>query len=133
MSNQAMYREGALCPWGKILDTKKVANGIYFISTAGHGGYLLSRERFNQMPEHLRNLSFTSNQYFEEDVSWCAVPLSFPEEFCKEPLQPQKTATTYGFTTIIFHRVNKLTRQEEPTNEQHQDDDPDSGQWNREP
>jgi len=83
MSNQAMYREGALCPWGKILDTKKVANGIYFISTAGHGGYLLSRERFNQMPEHLRNLSFTSNQYFEEDVSWCAVPLSFPEEFCK--------------------------------------------------
>ena len=87
MPTTAMYRKGAPCPWGEIQDTQIVADGIDFISTAGHAGYRLSRERFNRMPEHLRNLSFTSDQYFEEDCSWCAVPLAFPEAFSKGMVQ----------------------------------------------
>lgn len=87
MTITAEYRNGAPCPWGKIQDTKTVATGIDFLSTAGHAGFRLSRERFLSMPEHLRNLSFTNDQYFEEDLSWCAVPLAFPKYFNKGMVQ----------------------------------------------
>jgi hypothetical protein len=87
MSTTATYRKCAPCPWGEIQETRSIADGIDWLSTAGHAGFRLSKERFERMPEHLRNISFTSDQYFEEDVSWCAVPIAFPEAFSKGMVQ----------------------------------------------
>jgi hypothetical protein len=33
------------------------------------------------MPNHFRACSFDRNEFFEEDCSWCAVVLTFPECF----------------------------------------------------
>lgn len=75
-------------PWGRIDYVKNVAPGIQFVETDRHGGYVVSCERLAAMPEALRACSFTSDQYFEEDCSWCAVALAWPEEFtsvCRGP------------------------------------------------
>jgi N-acetyl-anhydromuramyl-L-alanine amidase AmpD len=81
MTNTAFYKPAMPCPWGEIQSAQNVAPGIDFVQTAGHGGYRLSREVYNQMPQHLREYSFTKDQWFEEDCSWCAVVLAFPQHF----------------------------------------------------
>ena len=81
MTNTARYKAAMPCPWGEIQSAQTVTPGIDFVQTAGHGGYRLSREVYNQMPQHLREYSFTKDQWFEEDCSWCAVVLAFPQHF----------------------------------------------------
>jgi hypothetical protein len=76
-------------PWGHPDTIKQIAEGITWYSTPSHGGYHLSPERMQAMPEHLRNCSFTRDHWFEEDCSWCAVVLAFPEHF---PEEDQKVA-----------------------------------------
>ena len=61
--------------------SERIADGITWYSTPSHGGFHLSPERMQSMPEHLRACSFTMNAFFEEDTSWCAVVLAFPECF----------------------------------------------------
>ena len=68
-------------PWGKPDVWSNVAEGIATYSTPSHGGYWLSRERMLQMPANLRQCSFTRDNWFEEDCSWCAVVLAFPQYF----------------------------------------------------
>ena len=41
----------------------------------------LSPVQDEKMPPHLRACSFTGNQFFEEDCSWCAVVMAFPQAF----------------------------------------------------
>ena len=78
-----LYNYNAKCrsPWGRIQNVNRVAAGISWISTAGHGGFRLSKTRYESMPANLRACSFTGNQFFEEDCSWCAVVMAFPQ-FC---------------------------------------------------
>ena len=78
-----LYNYNAKCrsPWGRIQNVKRVAAGISWISTAGHGGFRLSKTRYESMPANLRACSFTGNQFFEEDCSWCAVVMAFPQFF----------------------------------------------------
>lgn len=80
-SNTFGYNPKRRSPWGRIQDVRKIADGISWISTAGHGGFRLSKTRYEQMPEYLRACSFTRDQFFEEDCSWCAVVLAFPQFF----------------------------------------------------
>lgn len=80
-NNAARFRSGEPCPWGSVQTHDKVADGIYFIQTGGHGGYLVTRERYAEMPQHLRECSYTKDQWFEEDCSWCAVVLCWPQYF----------------------------------------------------
>lgn len=80
-------RVGDWSPWGRVDCVTHVAPGIQFVSTDRHGGYVVSRERLASMPEHLRRCSFNAAEgaprYFEEDCSWCAVALAWPEEFTR--------------------------------------------------
>ena len=78
-----LYNYNAKCrsPWGRIQNVNRVAAGISWISTAGHGGFRLSKTRYESMPANLRACSFTGNQFFEEDCSWCAVVMAFPQFF----------------------------------------------------
>ena len=78
------YREMRTTPWGEPDQPegwRTVAPGIEWITTPSHGGFRLSRERYESMPERYRRASFTRDQHFEEDCSWCAVVLAFPEHF----------------------------------------------------
>lgn len=74
-------------PWGVPQTADWRADGIVFVSTASHGGFILSKERFDEMPLTLCSLSFTQDQCFEEDCVWCAVPLAFPWFFSDETVQ----------------------------------------------
>ncbi len=64
-------------PWGVIVEEHEpIADGIRSVSTAGHGGWLLSPERQSKMPEHLRS----SDAAYEEDGEFHLVALAFPGE-----------------------------------------------------
>jgi hypothetical protein len=80
-------RQHIWTPWGISDSAEQIAGGITFYSTPSHGGFHLSPERMQAMPEHLRACSYTKNESFEEDCSWCAVALAFPEYFSKEEKQ----------------------------------------------
>lgn len=67
--------------WGHAQDITKVAEGITNVSTASHGGYILSQSRMDEMPLQYKVCSYTSDNNFEEDTSWCAVVLAWPEYF----------------------------------------------------
>ena len=58
--------------------------GIWSVSTASHGGFVLSDERQAAMPEALRLDSI----YYEEDVDWSLIVLAFEAEFAalRDPL-----------------------------------------------
>lgn len=66
-------------PWGKPDGAFEIAPGIWRIDTPRHGGYWLSPERHEAMPELLQRCSVTGDNWFEEDYAWVAVALAFPE------------------------------------------------------
>jgi hypothetical protein len=82
-------------PWGVAQSVKTIAPGIELIETAGHGGFRLSPERRQEMPEQYRNQQiFAGGNWYEEDCDAALVVASFPQFFkpetvqhCKEYLQ----------------------------------------------
>jgi len=88
------FRNLASSPWGAVQSRKQIADGIEWITTARHGGFRLSRDRWDAMTPHLKAISFTADEFFEEDCSYCAVILAFPEEFTDK--QIASAARTYS-------------------------------------
>lgn len=74
MSEQRYYT-----PWGwaRESDRDEVAPGIDLFSTESHGGYCLSDERLEKVHPAWRH----NSRWFEEDVEWVIVVLTFPEHF----------------------------------------------------
>lgn len=68
-------------PWGVPDSVTEIADGITHFTTPSHGGYHVSDELFAEMPAYLKACSFSADQWFEEDCSWCAVVLAFPLHF----------------------------------------------------
>ena len=65
-------------PWGKSQGrADKLAPGINFYSTAGHGGYKVSKTTLALMPPALRN----EDGWYEEDMEWCKIAIAFPHLF----------------------------------------------------
>ena len=58
-------------PWGPPQDIEELAEGVWRVSTAGHGGLKLSRERWYSLPACVRDAMFTP---------------TFAEEDCEEPI-----------------------------------------------
>jgi hypothetical protein len=67
--------------WGKDDTITRISDGIVEVSTPSHGGFILSEARMKAMPEHLKACSWTKDNNFEEDCSWCAVVLAWPQYF----------------------------------------------------
>jgi hypothetical protein len=69
-------------PWGIAQTQEPIADGILRVTTAGHGGILLSTERAHELavlfPEFV---SFTGPRALEEDCDWAMAPLTWPEYF----------------------------------------------------
>ena len=64
-------------PWGQPQTRDQLLPGVWHVTTAGHGGLLLSDERQLAMPDILRS----DDAAYEEDVDWAAVYLAFETEF----------------------------------------------------
>ena len=59
-------------PWGYPQDIEELAEGVWRVSTAGHGGLKLSRERWEELPDRARD-SFLNPTFAEED---CEEPIA---------------------------------------------------------
>lgn len=64
-------------PWGTADHSRKVATGIMFYSTPGHGGYHLSKKRNEQVHPALRD----AKGWYEEDCEYAIVHFTFPDVF----------------------------------------------------
>jgi hypothetical protein len=70
-------RMTASTPWGPSQLATIYADGIVFHMTASHGGFHLSIERNARVSPLLRK----SSPWYEEDVEWAIVALTFPDLF----------------------------------------------------
>lgn len=76
-------------PWGTGQYVEKVARGIAFIGTAGHGGYRVSNGKLDKacaskgfaVKYTRKDKDYT---WFEEDCEWAFVAILFPENFKPE-------------------------------------------------
>ncbi len=59
-------------PWGYPQDIEELAEGVWRVSTASHGGLKLSRERWEELPDRVRD-SFLTPTFAEED---CEEPIA---------------------------------------------------------
>lgn len=73
---------GDVTPWGVAQTAEKLCDGVILYGTGSHGGYWVSNERMEQMPELLRGCStFAGRGWYEEDVDAMLVILAFPRYF----------------------------------------------------
>lgn len=63
--------------WDTIQEAEEILPGIWSVSTASHGGFILSGARQEAMPDALR----IEGGSYEEDVNWSHVVLVFDAEF----------------------------------------------------
>ena len=61
-----MVERTTYTPWGPPQDIEELAEGVLRVTTAGHGGLVLSWERWKTLPTEVR-ASFYNSTYAEED------------------------------------------------------------------
>ncbi|MBC3871735.1 DUF7007 domain-containing protein [Undibacterium oligocarboniphilum] len=76
-------------PWGVAQNVTNIARGIRSVTTAGHGGVLVSPTKNNLIPEYMRH---HAGEY-EEDCEWCIPAIVFESEW---RLWADKTNWTSG-------------------------------------
>ncbi len=80
---QVVVRQGMQTPWGPAQTARHLAPGIGWVTTAGHGGCVISRSRLELIPEPLRREGnppgegIFSEVFFEEDVEWSRIFVAF--------------------------------------------------------
>ena len=68
--------------WGKAQNIDTVAEGITWVSTASHGGFIISAERRAAMPRSLREFAtFAGGNAYEEDCDAAIIIAAFPQHF----------------------------------------------------
>lgn len=80
-------------PWGRVQTCTDYGEGVYLVTTASHGGFQLSQEAHERMPEALRG---TSREY-EEDERWSLVSLAFPHLFSDVDVYNAETTASRSF------------------------------------
>jgi hypothetical protein len=86
-------------PWGAIQDKRELAPGIWMVSTAGHGGIKLSRERNAAVPDYMR----VAGGWYEEDCEWSIAAVVHPIGFqrvVKIEGRPDKTEFEYAMDAL---------------------------------
>lgn len=72
-------------PWGPPQNWSMVIPGVWQCHTASHGGWWLTPERLEAMPDELKADTFgNSGAWFEEDSDWALIVRAFPNEFSEE-------------------------------------------------
>lgn len=94
-----------LTPWGHADHIEMVAEGVWFVSTPGHGGYRLSPERNAEVPVEGRRFAAAWSKgwfdgsaetvgWYEEDCAVWAVVKTFPDLFPE--VTPEQAASGYA-------------------------------------
>lgn len=94
-------------PWGQSQQASVVADGITKISTASHGGYRLSPERWIYFQSIFPDFkTFAGDCWFEEDQDWAMVALAFPNHFDEEQLF--QAIRTVDFSLRISRTLGRI-------------------------
>lgn len=80
-------------PWGPVQSSTTIADGIYTVSTRSHGGFKLDRSRNANVPPCVR----AAGGWYEEDLAWCWVAISYPNHFKPEDVASAKQAAKNWF------------------------------------
>lgn len=69
-------------PWGSSQEQQTIAPGLVSVSTAGHGGYHVSEDRWQEIERMFPEFkSWTGRHWLEEDCDWALAPLTWPDLF----------------------------------------------------
>jgi len=82
-------------PWGPAQSQRKLADGITLYTTASHGGIQLSNERYSRMP--VLETPYSKNGWYEEDVDWAFVALTYPEAFNPEAIEAARNTLQWAY------------------------------------
>lgn len=90
---------GCASPWGTIERTVTLAPGIVHCTTASHGGFWLSAGRYEQVSPEGRAYAakWAPAPWFEQDVCWAFVCMTFPEAF--RPAERENAPLLVTFAT----------------------------------
>jgi hypothetical protein len=86
-------------PWGAIQTKRELAPGIWTVSTAGHGGVKLSRQRNAAVPAYMR----AEGGWYEEDCQWSIAAIVHKEAFQRVVTienRPDKTEYEYALDSF---------------------------------
>jgi len=79
---------GNMTPWGRADYVRQLSSGVWRVSTPSHGGYYVSAEWLEDMPESLRSWNWGGlRHWFEEDCDWAKVAIAFPHLFDAESVK----------------------------------------------
>lgn len=91
-----------LTPWGKSDSIENIAPGIAFYSTPGHGGFLISQDRRDDMPEAIRQFqTFAGGNWYEEDCDAALVVFSFPTLFSFAQINAARRTIAYYHPELL--------------------------------
>lgn len=87
-------------PWGlaDYVQFHDPERRIRRVSTSSHGGFCVAHDL--KMPDHLAALGMpdaTGGLWFEEDLSWAAVPAAFPQHFNDETVAAAQQTLRHHF------------------------------------
>lgn len=108
-------------PWGQIQHKKRLAAGIWSVSTSSHGGIWLSEDRLAQLNEMLAVLGGESSHYptfvgdpqwWEEDCDWCIPVIAFQlehyEAACRQLRAMQSMGDKYKRAVSALTKAGKM-------------------------
>ena len=61
---------GSSSPWGPIQSVTPLGPDVVTVTTASHGGLLVSLSALARMPEATRQTAYSKGGWFEEDCDW---------------------------------------------------------------
>lgn len=71
-------------PWGIVQEIQTIAPGVFFLSTASHGGIFLSPEINSTVPDSIKDMTFCGQGFqgfYEEDEDAELVRQLLPQFF----------------------------------------------------
>ena len=94
-------------PWGIANYIEPVCDGVVAFYTPSHGGFYVDPDHLHKIPSHWRAASFNGQGkkgWFEEDVDWAMVALSFPKGFSQYAEKDEMEITEIARKTMAaFH------------------------------
>ena len=101
--------------WGEAETALPVAQGIHLVTTASHGGYVLSHHRIKVLKQlfPLATPYKGDERYWEEDCDWVYVIMAFPQCFNDDQVQLAKKQYQNQNSFYADDNVNKPTKGEE--------------------
>lgn len=82
-------------PWGAAQSRVKIADGIWKVTTASHGGIWVAPNLRGKLV--VKETPFSKGGWFEEDCDWAFVALSFPRDFSESDLKLAKKTLSFSY------------------------------------